>query len=202
MEPRTILIHGRKGVGKDTLASYIEQRYGHIPIAIADVLKDYLMRINPLVLDYMGDTRPLNSLLDEGWETWDTVKRKNPYVRHLLKTTGQTIRELFGEDIWVSECIARIEMARQAFPQFKSIVVTDIRYWNELEMLRSKFPGAVTVKIVRSDHDSDGHPSEDGLPDEAFDMVLENNEGLAELFSTFDTCMGLWIAEARLGAAA
>lgn len=202
MEPRTILIHGRKGVGKDTLASYIEQRYRHLPVAIADVLRDYLMRINPLVLDHMGDTRPLNSLLEEGWETWDTIKRKNPYVRHLLKTTGQTVRELFGEDIWVTECIERIEMARQAFTQFESIVVTDIRYANELELFRSKFPGAVALKIVRSGHDSDGHPSEDGLPDEDFDMVLENNEGVAELFNSFDTCMGLWRAETVLEAAA
>lgn len=202
MEPRTILIHGRQGVGKDTLASHIEQRYGHMPIAIADILKDFLMRINPLVLDHLGDTRPLNSLLGEDWETWDTVKTKNPYVRHLLKAGGQTVREFFGEDVWVNECIERIEMARIGFVQFQSIVVTDVRYANELVILRNKFPGARAVKIVRSGHDSNGHPSEDGLPDDDFDMVLENNEGTLELFNSFDVCMDLWSAETRLETAA
>jgi hypothetical protein len=197
--PQAILIHGRAGVGKDTLGRFLHRQHGYIKVAIADILKRYLEDANPALFIWKYDAlMPLDVLLhQEGG--WETVKREHPEVRELLTGFGQAARNIFGEDFWVEQFVKSLRSLRANFPEMtavRSFVVTDVRYRNELEYLLDYFGGATrTVKLVRPNHEADGHPSEDGLPDHLFDMVLENNASPGDLFAKMQVTLGIWDIE-------
>ncbi|MFH9606820.1 hypothetical protein [Streptomyces sp. NPDC017448] len=182
---RHIAIHGLAGTGKDTSANFLTEQHGYLKVAIADVLRAYLEEINPLVVRER-DARvvPLQVLLAECGGNWDTAKRANPHVRETLKKHGQGARDVFGDDFWVNRFVWAYDfLIEEHFPgEEPHTVITDLRYENELTVLRHRFPEILTVKIIRPGHSPDGHPSEAGLPDEVFDAVVENDGTVSDLY--------------------
>lgn len=195
MIPTAILIHGRKGVGKDTLGRHLYLQHGYFQTALADVLRLYLENANPPLLDDAGNETRLNSIL-ERVGGWDEAKRLYPEVRTLMTGFGQAARNVFGQDFWVEQYTQKVTEFREEFPYVTHFVVTDIRYANELDLLRDYFgPGARAVKLVRDHHDADGHPSEEGLADDLFDMVIENNASPGDLFAKIRLTLEIWDGE-------
>ena len=67
---------------------------------------------------------------------------------------------------------------RSVYEQNSNVVITDLRFTNEYEMLHSD--AIILVKIKRDGLPSDGHVTEQELPDEWFDYVIENNDTLED----------------------
>ncbi|MFJ1700360.1 hypothetical protein ACIOHC_35815 [Streptomyces sp. NPDC088252] len=164
-------------------------------MAFADVLKLYLEQANPLVVRERDHaTVPLLLLLDEHNGDWDAVKRENPHVRQTLTSFGHGARIVFGIDFWAMRFLDmyQVFLEEHVGEAVVPTVITDVRYGNELDILRNRFGSDfLAMKIVRPGYAPDGHPSEDGLPDELFDIVIENNGSLSDLYTSVNSALAL-----------
>jgi len=137
--------------GKDTAASWLVDHHGFTRFAFADIMKDAVYTLDPLVevsdpgdLDGLHMHARLAQVVDTyGWEG----AKEYPDVRRLLQRFGTEMgRGLFGEDFWVDLMAARVAQAAPA----GGIVFTDVRFANEADKVRDHFGGDV-VRIVRPD---------------------------------------------------
>jgi hypothetical protein len=119
-------------VGKDLAASWLVQDYGFHRLAFADALKKACKEIF-------------------GWHSWDlTQEQKAEYdgfydmtPREQLQRVGVALRSAIEEDIWV----ARVELHLLEDLQGCNVVITDVRFPNEVNMVRRY--GGVYVKVLR-----------------------------------------------------
>lgn len=160
-EPRMnhplIGLTGYAGSGKDTAAkSLIEM--GWTRVSFADPVRECLLALDPIMaLSYIPQESPkeiavgmvrsvttvaarrLASAVAE--DDWNFVKGY-PEVRRLLQRMGTEVgRNILGENIWVDIAERKIEAI--AGP----VVVTDVRFPNEAEMIRRR--GGSIVRIER-----------------------------------------------------
>lgn len=177
-----IALIGKARSGKDTAAAFLVRERAYTRVAFADPLKEMALSIDPWIPTHpYGDRRihvRLSALVrDAGWEY---AKDHYPEVRHTLQRIGQTQRE-FDADYWVNVAARKIAGAeRWNLP----VVVTDVRYRNEADMLRAR--GFRMVRIIRPFAEmrqgaSAQHASETELDDYPADVLIRNDGDLAQL---------------------
>jgi hypothetical protein len=142
--------------GKDTIASILVEKYGYRRIAFADKIRDFLYGINPMVAcSPTGYLKDLVNLVG-----WDNAKQE-PQVRRLLQDLGISARELLDENIWITSALGKVNSGER-------IVITDVRFENEANMIRSlggqiwrvKRPGVEAVNSHISETQLDGYKVE------------------------------------------
>lgn len=177
---------GKMGVGKDYIATnYI------IPI-IEQQLKQRCLQLS------FADQIKANVMSKNGVAYDDVYVRKTDETRRLLQQEGtENGRNILGEDVWITyfDCWCKILGGRGV----DNFIVCDVRFRNEVNYIRSK--NGIVIKVrapTRNNNrlmqESKGdqriydriknHESEcdlDGLPDSAFDIVVNNDSGLDEL---------------------
>lgn len=181
MEKRILLAFaGKMYTGKDTSADIWSQHYnnyvknhalqdyrGHNKIAFADDIK----RI----------CKNTFGLTDDDVNTPEGKKRTLPVygktVRELLQGIGEGLRNAISPDIWVITTMMKID--RLLANGKTHLLVTDVRYPNELSALKSR--GFTVIKLIRDTGIVDIHPSEKDLSDKLFDYVIDNNGTIADL---------------------
>lgn len=137
---KLIGICGAAGSGKDTAASALRE-IGFAVLALADPLREHLLRVNPLITRPGKKPRRLSAIVEE--MGWDQAKRNYPEIRRLLQATGQAARDTLGDTVWLEVAHLRLrQLRRDAFP---GAVVSDLRYRNEAEYIRSQ--GGLVVEI-------------------------------------------------------
>lgn len=176
-----IALIGRARSGKDTVAARLVTK-GFTRVAFADPLKAAALNINPYVPTTYGVTVRLQSLIaDVGWEY---AKDNYPEVRRLLQYTGQTVRDI-DRGFWVRAALATIADI------WSPVVVSDVRYPNEADALRSA--GFRLVRIIRTTAGplpggASRHSSETALDRYRYpaDDVIRNNGTLEDLYAQVD----------------
>jgi len=153
-------VSGKSQAGKDTIGEYLVKEFGFHRLASADVLKRIARNI-------FG---------------WDGVK--DAKGRKLLQDLGCSIRA-YNEDYWIG--LVLTEMQRQtALYGAKDFVVTDVRFKNEVALLKEK--GAIILRVERDGVQKYEHVSETELDDyDSFAAVLHNNSTVADLESALKT---------------
>lgn len=160
---------GYTGVGKDEVAKHLVSQHGFVRVAFADAMRDDLYTLNPwihptgmqlaFIVDALG---------------WDRAKRDYSEIRRLLQVYGTEVgRNGFGENVWIDRAVAEIK-------KHPNVVVTDVRFDNEVTALRQL--RAKIVHVSRPDHGPiNGHASE--LLDYAkvADIELVNDSDIATL---------------------
>ena len=152
-----IALCGAKGSGKDTVAKKIDELYTHVArvrsIAFADPIKK--------VVQHIFDLDP------ESEVQYDKFKRTRVNYdlpgflthsvsgRHVVREIGMLMRS-YNESQFIDYVNTNID----AKPNW-IWVVTDLRFDNEYEFLRSK--GAYIVKVKRTGDQADNHITERGL---------------------------------------
>jgi hypothetical protein len=135
---------GNKGHGKTTAAKYLVNNYGYTRMSFADPVKD----ITVDMLNVMRDHLHMEHIeIDRGiLEAW---KQYEP-VRKLLQLVGTELgRDFFGEeDIWVKQMERKLEDVPEIVEN-KRVVIDDLRFINEAEMLRER--GFTLVLLDRPD---------------------------------------------------
>lgn len=160
-------LSGKRGAGKDSVASALVADYGFTRIAFADALKQMLRAINPTVRCAVGHGGhiPLDDLVAiQGWD----LTKQDLEVRRLLQRAGQW---MFNVDplFWV-------KAAAQSMEPCRDYVITDLRFDHELRWLRGQ--GGLVVRIHRTDHVVlDADRSETEADAWAYDVVLNNTPG-------------------------
>lgn len=118
------------GSGKDELGKHLVT-LGYQRFAFADGIREDLHKLNPLVQMDSGTTYRLAELVDEFG--WDSAKRGSQDVRGLLQRYGSEVgREGFGQRCWIHRLDRRVRESGA-----EKIVITDVRFSNELEYLRT-----------------------------------------------------------------
>ncbi len=112
----------------------------------------------------------------------------NASPRQLMQLIGTEIfRNTFDTDIWIDRCCEKIEMwfaNPENYPYNMIAVITDVRFNNEVEKIRSKFENTLLVDIVRSNHKNvTSHLSDNGLDSSlVYDFIIQNDKTLEELY--------------------
>jgi hypothetical protein len=173
-----VALIGKARSGKDTAAAFLVRERAYTRVAFADPLKEMALGIDPLITTTPSIYVRLSALVrDVGWEY---AKDHYPEVRRTLQRIGQTQRE-FDADYWVNVAARKIAGAeRWNLP----VVVTDVRYRNEADMLRAR--GFRMVRIIRPFAEmrqgaSAQHASETELDDYPADVLIRNDGDLAQL---------------------
>jgi hypothetical protein len=140
-------------------------------------------------------------------------------ARDCLQTIGESVRRLY-KDAWADygikvaqlllegeepefvrkwvyspehglEKLGKSQSGNQLVNYFNGVVISDARYINELEKIRSN--GGLLIRVSRSlgglTGEASQHPSEiemDELQDDYFDFVINNNGSLDELYSNIE----------------
>jgi hypothetical protein len=167
-----IALIGRARSGKDSVAGRLVEYHDYTRVAFADRLKEAVLALDPLIFNtvHLAEMVELN-----GWE----AAKSHAEVRRILQHYGQAIRDI-DPDFWI----------RAAFPAMLGrvrIVVSDVRYRNEAEALRSA--GFTLVRISRPGLPlgvGSDHVSETELADYAADLTITNGAGLRDLYAQAD----------------
>lgn len=172
-----IALIGKARSGKDTAALWLVRNRHYTRLAFADPLKEMAISIDPFVPTHYGVTVRLSALIaDVGWEY---AKDQYPEVRRILQHTGQTVRE-YDDEFWITAMRRKLNGAEAwNLP----VVVTDVRYPNEAQMLRAR--GFKMVRINRPATLAGlaaVHSSETALDDYDADVTITNSGGLPLLY--------------------
>jgi hypothetical protein len=160
--------------GKDTVGSILTTHRGYTRLSFADNVREAVYRLNPYiprrVFGVYDVWFSLQSFVDKyGWEK---AKVENKEVRRLLQVMGTEVgREMFGETSW-------IDMVARQVAKHEDVVITDVRFKNEADFVRSV--GGYVIRVNRpgtgpvNDHASDRIDFEP-------DAVIDNDGTLGAL---------------------
>lgn len=167
--PKIIGFCGYPGSGKDVAAEFLVAR-GWQRVAFADPLRKMALAIDPWICDMHGRERLSDLVKLNGW----LEVKKLPEVRRLLQYIGtQAVREIIGPNTWVDIAVRSMEPCR-------SVVITDVRFANEAEMIRRR--GGLICWVQR---DSAGDRRHNAHISEQYpftmDRAINNNGTLQEL---------------------
>jgi hypothetical protein len=183
MAQRLIALCGYPGAGKDEIAKYLVERHGWYRVSFADPMRRALLAIDPWVKVQEGVFHPLTEIIDE-WG-WDYAKRAIPEIRTLLQRMGtEAGRDIHGENCWVDLASKLIKNT------VGSVVVTDLRFPNELAAVRKL--GGTVVHVVRPGVGKvNEHASEQMDYYEASHLAVSNDGDLGDLHRSVELVLAM-----------
>lgn len=195
-------ISGKAGSGKDTTASLLRLVYSGKDWEIkkfAGKLKEVVSTLLSIPLDKLEDHQVKDSILGEEWWYYAAVKNvrkptiKIPYlaatkseaekyknvlvkttVRDFMVSVGHGLRENVSQDFWIN-------LLLNNYDEDKNWIVTDVRYKNEFEAIKSI--GGIVIRVERDGLNTGFHPSETELDYAPFDIILKNTGQIPDLLS-------------------
>lgn len=165
--PQLIGLAGGPGAGKDTAAGLLVTRYGFHQHAFADALRDFVYATDDawrLAFDLHG---------------YEQAKWEVEGFRDRLIEVGEAARQWIDPEIWVEALAGRI---RHSFHYGYSVVVSDVRYSNESDVIRDI--GGIVIAVDRP-----GHLPESDNAEFVFanaDEYVMNHGSIAELWESLD----------------
>lgn len=185
MKPKLIGITGRKFNGKDTLGNMLISKYDYKRFAFADPLKEGCKHIFGLTDEQLyGDLKETN---DDFWQT--TPRTILQFVgTELFREQLSTIMPHLGKNIWV-EATKRKIMKEWQENNNQCIVVTDVRFENEVNMIKQM--GGIVIRIVRDSMNDtvDVHASEIAIQFLDVTSEISNNSSIEDLSKVLDNFM-------------
>jgi hypothetical protein len=183
---RLIGLGGRLRSGKDAVADVLVDRYGFTKLGMSDALIEAALVLDPYIpVNTHAATFPrgehglfvrLSHLVEQvGY----VDAKKNPEVRRFLQKLGTEFgRQMIGEFVWTDIMYRKIDRLRG---EGHSVVVTGIRFPNEIDLITSLNGDAVYVERPGLPKDVQGHVSENSIGPSDFDAILCNDGTLDDL---------------------
>ena len=177
----TIIISGKAGSGKDTVAQFMKKE-----------LEKHGKRV--LVIHY-GDA--VKWVLRDFFN-WDG--KKDAVGRTLLQRIGTDVVRAQFPNFWTGIVVGLLE-AFEPYSDFDVALVPDARFPNEVDIALENLKNCVAIRINRRNADGTewinpnlteeqrNHPSETSLDTFAFDYVIHNDEGLDTLEESAKTIL-------------
>lgn len=178
-----IMLSGRKGAGKDTVADHLIEKYGYVKISFAEPLKDACKAIFGFS-DAQVNHSLLKETVDEYWEYTPREVLQCVGTELFRDALGQALPKI-GNEIWIRALERRVMRLKN--DGITNIVITDARFENEVECGRRI--GATIIKIDRPRFRGGKfvtHASEAGIDSLPCDHVLTNDRTIAELYRQVD----------------
>lgn len=181
---------GYAGSGKDEAAKALVED-GWQRVSFADPIREMALAIDPIIgvqfiesTGRMGEIQRLSRIVEES--SWNNAKQFSE-VRRLLQRIGtEAGRDILGQDVWVN--IGR----DRALSCGKSVVFTDVRFPNEVAMIREL--GGQIVRIYRPGvGPANGHSSETLIDSIEADATIHNSGSQEFLWSEARSAVA-WLA--------
>lgn len=151
----------RRRVGKDTLGQILVEEHGFMRLAFADALKSVVDAMRPYL-----DHEIRYAISELGMEE---AKASSAPVRELLICLGSTIRTRVAADAWTLAVAQRIDENPSG-----RYVVTDVRYPNEVRLIRER--GGYLVRVDRKAAIVSQDPADSALEGfDQWDAVVAND---------------------------
>lgn len=181
-----VAICGKANSGKNTVGKLInralykkfigKRTISFDYIAFADPIKEIVRTMFPdLPEKFLTGSSKFRSEIIPG-----AFKDGNPLtVRQLLIDIGTSGRA-YKETIWLDAFDSTFQ--KSVSKQKTLVIVTDVRFVNEFSHLKKK--GFYNIRLLRDEHLKIDHASEtaqDGIRNDEFDFVLNNNGSLKDL---------------------
>lgn len=181
-------LHGKKQVGKDTIAEYLVDQYFYERIAFADVLKEAVANLFNISREMVDELKLEDSIGCKG----HVVLQIDGFIeydyswREFLQRFGTEMgRNTFGQHFWLDAWHDRYEAARQ---RKQNVVVTDVRFENEARRILSE--GGYVIEVTRpTSTNEDEHASEQRISEELIDGWIDNNGTIEQLYADVDQLM-------------
>ena len=171
-------IIGRKHVGKDTLADYVQHHFGYKKVSFADPLKKSLKILFGFDDDQLYGNK--KEIVDYNWGV--TPRKVMQYIG--TEIFRKKINELLpdiNEDFWIK--LLEIN-CKKLLEKGEKIIIADIRFQNEADMLK-KLEGFL-IKMDKDNVEKDSY--ENNIDELKGDDIINNNGTIDELFKKFDKC--------------
>lgn len=200
-----VAISGLIGSGKDTVADYLVAQHGFVRESFAGALKDAVAAVfdwdRALLEGRSAEARVWREKIDTWWATRLNLPQLTP--RWVLQNWGtEVLRRNFHDDIWVASLENRLRKTTE------DIVISDCRFPNELKIIKNL--NGITVRVARGTDPkwfevaetvnaglsriscAQGkselarlkiHPSEYSWVGNKFDVVINNNGTIDDLYA-------------------
>jgi hypothetical protein len=186
-----VLIVGKKGAGKDTLATHLVSK-GWKKFAFADTIKEALCVL--MGWDMSRFDHPIKEEIDPEWDTTPRQMCQLIGTEFLRQQCSFLNTKIYHPDTMIgfeaTFHIKRLHMKLCEFirdnPNIPGIIITDGRFHDELSYVRDFLRGKLWKIERESLTSTDTHPSEaniDRFPLEWFDRIIPNNGTISELIS-------------------
>lgn len=180
---KLIGIGGRLTAGKDVVADHLVEKHGWVKLGMSDPLLEMALILDPIVDDH--DVRFSQVVEDYGY----VGAKQNPEVRRFLQALGTDVgRNMIDQNIWVRQAEKAI---LERMEQGKNVVITGIRFDNELEMIdrwnrtRTYATSVWVDRPAQEQTKAIEHASEQ-LSSDGFDLVLTNDGTIEDLQKKVD----------------
>jgi hypothetical protein len=159
--------------GKNTVADILVEHHGFTQLAFADVIKELLTYIDPIIYIRPDGSNMTVSEFVYIWG-WEEAKKENE-VRRLLQALGLAGRNLIDEYLWISMTLSQIKD-----PHEGRYVISDVRFPNEAAALTSQ--GGQIWRIERPGLTAvNEHISETAMDPWVFDETIINDGSIEDL---------------------
>lgn len=202
-------IGGKLASGKDAISDHLVEKHGWVKLGMSDALAEALYILDPYVPIHLPDPKTetglkgmLSRFLDRKKRTveiadfqrysdlFDEVgyveAKTNEEVRRLLQKLGTEVgRRIISESVWTDIVVRRAKEAAEAAP---GVIITGIRYPNELDMITDELEGELwwVVRPSLQAGSNAGHSSENSVHETDFDRTIRNDGTLEDLYRKVD----------------
>lgn len=178
MSPRIIGLTGKKFAGKTTISDYICVKYGFREETFAGPLKKML------AIAFQTSESIFHDPLTKEVGNPDLFGRT---PRSLMQFLGTDVfRKCVHPDIWVENMRRRLSRASNVDAD---IIVTDIRFDNEAEVVRQMGGQVWCIERGVGTKSNDVHESENGIDSSLIDKHVRNLGTIDELYMHVDQLM-------------
>ena len=173
-------IVGPKGSGKDTVADYLVLYHSFTKRAYAAPIKELCQKA------FLFSDEQLHGNLKEVVDArWGITPR------HAFQSIGTDyFRTTYGENHWIQHMRLWIESWMHNGDGDQRLVISDVRFPNEAEFIRT-FPKNLLIRVTRDSDAQDAHASEQEHTSIVPDVVIENNGTRDELFQKIEEALTL-----------
>ena len=211
-----VSISGLIGSGKDTVADYLVAQHGFKRESFAGALKDAVSAVFSWDRELLEGRSPEARAWREQTDAWWAKRLNLPHLtpRWVLQNWGtEVMRRNFHDDIWVASLENRLRKTTE------DIVISDCRFPNEINIIKNL--NGTTVRVARGSdpkwfeiaetvnagQNQVGwalgksklerlkiHPSEYSWVGNKFDVVINNNGSIDDLYANAE---GILISKIR-----
>jgi len=177
-------VTGKKFNGKDTISDYICGKYNFKKVAYATPLKDACR-----VLFDFSEEQLYGNLKETYDDRWGIAPRQayQHIGTNLFRNQLHNLLPKVGNNFWV-KCLEEMVKKIVADDPKTRIIVSDIRFQNEVDSLKNLFTNCKIIRVKRPYMISnDTHDSEKFIDDLKYiDCEIENNGTLESLYNKID----------------
>lgn len=194
-------IGGKLASGKDAISDYLVENHGWVKIGMSDALGDSLLQLDPWIEEPTQErlgwfrTWVLEKIVGLSnvkfyYERYSSILEREGYVqaktygevRRLLQKLGTEVgRKIISESTWTDIVVRRAKEAAKTAP---GVIITGIRFPNELDMITDELDGELwwVVRPSLQAGSNSEHSSENSVHETDFDRTIQNDGTLDELY--------------------